>query len=180
MNDSLKDTAQWAQDASRDPLPDWDSLPAIPLYMDQVILYLTDQLAHFQREGAPLLTSSMVNNYVKNGAVPRPEKKKYSRRHLAGLAVLGMLKQVLPLQDIKALLSGGIPEEELYALFREAHHAAMQEAARALEQSLREGRDPRQEALRLAAEANAKRAAAEQLLLRLEREEKAKKEKGAE
>lgn len=181
MNDTLQNTTDWAEQAGRLPLPEWDSLPGIPLYMDQVVLYLTDQLAAFQREGGtPLLTSSMINNYVKSGAVPRPEKKKYDRRHLGALAVLCMLKQVLSLQDIKTLLAGDAPAEELYGLFREVHHTAMEVVGQELARSLQEGRDPRQEALRLAAEANARRAAAEQILMQLGKEESAQKEKSAE
>ncbi len=175
MDDSLQNTAQWARDAASLPLPEWDSFPNIPLYMDQVVLYLSDQLRSFQREGGqPLLTSSMVNNYVKNGAIPRPEKKKYDRRHLGELTALCMLKQVLPLQDIKTLLAGDAPAEQLYELFREVHRAAMEEVCAELDRSLQESADPRQEALRLAAEANAKRAAAEHILVELAKTEKAK------
>ena len=171
MKDALESTAAWARETGQEPLPAWDSLPGIPLYMDQVVLYLTDLLAPFQREDTPLLTSSMVNNYVKAGAIPRPEKKKYDRRHLSGLTVLCMLKQVLSLQDIKVLLRDGALAQEQYGLFLQAHHAAMEELTRDLQESLSQGRDPREEALRLAAEANAKRAAAEQLLLRLGRKD---------
>ena len=57
MQNALKNAAGWAEEAGRQPLPEWDSLPGIPLYMDQVVLYLTDLLAAFQRgEGSPLLT----------------------------------------------------------------------------------------------------------------------------
>jgi len=175
MDDSLKKSAEWARGAAGLPLPEWDSFPNIPLYMDQVVLYLSDQLRSFQREdGQPLLTSSMVNNYVKTGAIPRPEKKRYDRRHLGELAALCMLKQVLPLQDIKTLLAGDSPAEQLYGLFREVHRAAMEEVCTELDRSLREGADPRQEALRLAAEANAKRAAAEHILVEMAKTEKAK------
>ncbi len=169
MDDALKNTAQWAHHASELPLPQWDSFPNIPLYMDQVVLYLSDQLQAFQREGGqPLLTSSMVNNYVKNGAIPRPEKKKYDRRHLGELAALCMLKQVLSLQDIATLFSGETEAQELYGLFCEVHRAAMEEVCAELDKSLQKAAaDPRQEALRLAAEANAKRAAAEHILVEL-------------
>lgn len=175
MDDSLKNTARWVREAAALPLPEWESFPNIPLYMDQVVLYLGDQLRAFRREGGqPLLTSSMVNNYVKSGAIPRPEKKKYDRRHLGELAALCMLKQVLSLQDIKTLLAGDAPAQELYGLFREVHHTAMEEVCAQLEKSLRDGADPRQEALRLAAEADARRAAAEHILVELAKEENAK------
>lgn len=172
----LKDAAHWAQDAASQPPPEWEALTGIPLYMDQVVLYLTEQLAFLQREGGPpLLTSSMVNNYVKSGAVPRPEKKKYSRPHLGALAVLCMLKQVLSLQDIKTLLAGSGTAQGFYGLCREAHRAAMEELQARLAKSAQQGADPRQEALRLAAEANVKRAAAERILAQLAQGQEEKK-----
>ena len=50
----------------------------------------------------------MINNYVKTGLIPHPDKKKYTKEHLAGLMAVCMLKQVLPIQDIKTLFSGGM------------------------------------------------------------------------
>ena len=168
----------WAREGKELSPPAWEQLPTIPLYVDQVLLYLRDSLRFFERDEEDLLlTNSMINNYVKSGVLPHPEKKKYSREHLAALTAICMLKQVLSLQDIKTLFAGDASQEELYGLFREAHHAAMKEAGRELAQSMGEGRDPRQEALRLAAEANAKRAAAQRILLELEKEASAPKEK---
>ena len=39
--------AAWARAGQGNPLPAWDDLPAIPLYMDQVILYLSESLRLF-------------------------------------------------------------------------------------------------------------------------------------
>lgn len=90
--------AEWARQGQEAAPPAWEELPGIPLYMDQVILYLGESLELFQREGSSLLTSSMINNYVKTGLIPHPEKKKYTKEHLAGLMAVCMLKQVLPIQ----------------------------------------------------------------------------------
>lgn len=100
--------AEWARQGQEAAPPAWEELPGIPLYMDQVILYLGESLELFQREGSSLLTSSMINNYVKTGLIPHPDKKKYTKEHLAGLMAVCMLKQVLPIQDIKTLFSGGM------------------------------------------------------------------------
>ena len=59
----------------------WQELPDIALYMDQIISYMPRQLIHFDEGEA--LTSAMVNNYIKDGAMPRAEGKRYSRTHLA-------------------------------------------------------------------------------------------------
>jgi Domain of unknown function (DUF1836). len=43
----------------------------------------------------------MVNNYVKNGLLPHPEKKRYTREHLAYLIAITFLKQVVSINDIE-------------------------------------------------------------------------------
>ena len=170
--------AEWARQGQEAAPPAWEELPGIPLYMDQVILYLGESLELFQREeGACLLTSSMINNYVKNGLIPHPEKKKYRKEHLAGLIVLCLLKQVLPIPDVKALFSGREMDAAAYQLFRQAHNAALQETCRALENTCRQEEDLQQAALLLAVEAAARRSAAQRVLRELEEVPGGKKSK---
>ena len=100
--------------------------------MDQVITLMDKQLAPFSGDGERLLTSSMINNYVKDGVLPRPESKKYSRNHLAMLLMICMLKSVLSLPEIHNILEGmtaGKGVEDLYPAFTTIHRQAMQEAA---------------------------------------------------
>jgi len=163
----------WAQKGRELACPEWEQLPAIPLYVDQVLQYLQDSLRFFERdEEDVLLTNSMINNYVKKDVLPHPEKKKYSREHLAALMTVCMLKQVLAIQDIGTLLGGRPLEPDLYQTFLHAHTGAVHEACAKLEKSCQAGADLRREALRLAAEANAKRAAAERILYELAKDEK--------
>ena len=170
MERAASAVAAWANEGETAAPPAWEELPAIPLYMDQVILYLGESLKLFQREEASLLTSSMINNYVKNGLIPHPDKKKYTKEHLAGLMAVCMLKQVLSIQDIKTLLTSWEITGETSELFRGAHTQAVQETCRTKS-------DLKQAALLLAVEANAKRAAAERILCELGREP-GKKPKG--
>ncbi len=173
VSDTKDRLLKWAQEGGGLPVPQWEELPSIPLYMDQVIFYLKDSLRLFQRdEDTSLLTSSMINNYVKSGVLPHPEKKKYGKEHLGALMAVCMLKQVLSIQDIKTLLEGSELGPELYALFRDVHTAAVQETCRSLAESCRQDCDLRAEALRLAVQANAKRAAAERILCELAKDEK--------
>ena len=159
---------EWAQEGCELSCPEWEQLPAIPLYVDQVLQYLRDSLQFFERdEEDVLLTNSMINNYVKKNVLPHPEKKKYSREHLAALTVICMLKQVLAIQDIGTLLQGEPMDPGLYGAFLAAHTGAVRETCRELAESSRAGTDLRREALRLAAESNAKRAAAERILCEL-------------
>lgn len=107
---------------------DWDSLPDIPLYMDQVVSYLGRQLIGFGR--GDTLTSAMVNNYIKDGLVPRAQGKKYGREHLVYLTIVAAVKQVLSVRDMKALLSGvgEVPDpQRLYQVFRGGLDEALDE-----------------------------------------------------
>ena len=112
---------------------DWDSLPDLNLYMDQVIGYMTRQL--IQYEDAEGLTSAMVNNYIKDGHLPRAEGKRYSRIHLAYLTAICALKQVLPVRDA-GLLTGELVEEDargMYETFLKTLDAALTDTAQRLD-----------------------------------------------
>ena len=96
---------------------DWDSLPDLSLYMDQVIGYMPRQLIQYGE--AERLTSAMVNNYIKDGLLPRAEGKRYNKTHLGYLTAICALKQVLPVKDAGLLvnLHADQSEEERYAHF---------------------------------------------------------------
>ena len=51
--------------------------------------------------GEAIITPSMINNYVKLGMVHKPDKKKYSREHIASLIVITILKQATAIGDIR-------------------------------------------------------------------------------
>lgn len=86
-------------------LPYWNELPEIDLYMDQVIVLMEKYLSfHKNDNDSPVVTHSMINNYVKLGMIPPPNKKKYSREHIAYLIIICSLKQALPIADIKKLI----------------------------------------------------------------------------
>ena len=114
---------------------------------------------------------------MKNGLIPHPEKKKYRKEHLAGLIVLCLLKQVLPIPDVKALFSGRDMDAPTYQLFRQAHNAALENTCRALENTCRQEEDLQQAALLLAVEATARRSAAQRVLRELEQAPGGKKSK---
>ncbi len=121
-NQSKKnDLFAWAEDYREFDLTAWERLPDIELYMDQVISYLGRMLCLQERcDGAPLLTASMVNNYVKAGYIPRPNGKKYDKSHLAALYILCSAKQSLSVGDAAAMqdmLQECCPPEMLYMLF---------------------------------------------------------------
>ena len=86
--------------------PEWDALPDLGLYMDQVINYLERQIGLLfppNREGT--ITSSMINNYVKANVIPRARSKKYGQEHIALLLAAFVLKKALTTQDMSILLA---------------------------------------------------------------------------
>ena len=80
----------------------WHELPDIALYMDQIIAYMPRQLIRFDDREA--LTSAMVNNYIKDGLVPRAAGKRYGPIHLGYLTAVCALQKVLSVRDIGILL----------------------------------------------------------------------------
>lgn len=86
---------------------EWDRMPDIELYMDQVITFLDRQLSIYKLgEDDKIVTPSMINNYTKDGVVPRAESKKYSREHIALILMVVSLKKVLSMPDLSNLLKG--------------------------------------------------------------------------
>ena len=86
-------------------LPEWDEIPNLELYMDQVISYVTEMLQAFMPAGdGKIVTASMVNNYVKKGVMPSPVKKRYKRTHVAYLFMILIAKSELQLREISLLL----------------------------------------------------------------------------
>lgn len=86
-------------------LPRWNELPEIGLYMDQVLAYLNGHLEPLNfGSDKPMLTASMINNYVKNSIVKAPTRKQYQRYHLAYLIVVAIMKKCYSLSEISRLI----------------------------------------------------------------------------
>ena len=109
----------------------WKELPDISLYMDQIISYMPRQLIHFDDRDA--LTSAMVNNYIKDGLVPRADGKRYSPTHLAYLTAVCALKKVLSVRDISSLIHSGeelgMDSEAMYGYFLRKLDKALSDTA---------------------------------------------------
>ncbi len=86
-------------------LPRFEELPEIDLYMDQVVALMQKYLEPLLGKGSDkAITPSMINNYVKQGAVPAPVKKRYGREHIAQLIIICIFKQILPIPSIQAIM----------------------------------------------------------------------------
>lgn len=81
MSEATDKIEKWFKDASEYNLSTWDRLPEIYLYMDQVLTYMNKQLTPYEgSRTSGQLTSSMINNYVKDGVLERPKQKKICSR----------------------------------------------------------------------------------------------------
>ena len=85
--------------------PEWDEIPNIDLYLDQVLLYVNKVCSPISLTKEKGLTASMVNNYVKHGYISKPEKKKYQRKQIARLIAITTLKSVFSIQEIAHTLN---------------------------------------------------------------------------
>lgn len=95
----------------------WDALPDIDLYMDQVLGYMRRQLFSSRPESS--VTAAMVNNYIRDGILPRTNDKKYSRNHLARLTTICLLKQVLAVGDVSLLFKMFTPGGNMHKIYDE-------------------------------------------------------------
>lgn len=100
--------------------PRWDELPALSLYMDQVLLILEETLEVFGDGDEKIITPTMIHNYVKQKIIEPPKKKKYGRSQLAGVIVLSIMKRVLSIPETSLLISRLVEaygQERAYDLF---------------------------------------------------------------
>ena len=99
-------------------LPSWDDFPSIELYMDQVVALLNEYLKIFiAPKGDMQITSTMINNYVKLKTIPAPVKKKYSKKHLAYLVMVCILKQTHSMSTISSMIPPNLEENELKRIY---------------------------------------------------------------
>ena len=142
---------------------EWEAMPDIALYMDQVISYLPRQTIGASED---TMTPAMINNYIKDGLLPRANGKRYSREHLVYLTAIALLKNVLSVKNIKLLLDAQIQEnavQEFYTKFLAKVDASFEDVACVIDSSL--GEDQLAEfAMDLAVAACAAKIACEQLL----------------
>ncbi len=115
-------------------LPEWGELPGLDLYMDQVVEVVNgyiSALKPFMGDGSEV-TKAMINNYVKLKMMPAPEKKKYSRVHIAYIIIICILKQALNISTIQKLIPVDISEtqaESIYTSFVKNQKKAYQYVA---------------------------------------------------
>ncbi len=159
-----KSLDKWLDEIDGQELPDYDKLPDIELYMEQMLTYLENQSKVLQKNSNDKqITSSMINNYVKHKIVQAPKAKKYSKKQLSLLNELIYLKQVLSLPEIKQILDIEYKDGEYkveYNKYLDINNNSFNEAVKETKNSLKsckenDEKDLSDLALKLAAKANA-------------------------
>ena len=91
---------KWLKDIETLRLPRYEDLSNIPLYLDQILEYINDALGTLFVFDESILTQAMINNYVKQKAVPAPIKKRYDKEHMVYIIAITILKQIMNIQYI--------------------------------------------------------------------------------
>ncbi len=113
MDNLKKMLENWLNELNHFSYKNYEELPDIELYMDQVVTFLEKQLKIFQTSSLDKqITSSMINNYVKGEVIPAPISKKYNREHLASIEEVVSLKQVLTIAEVKQILDEHFKDSE--------------------------------------------------------------------
>ena len=96
---------RWENYLNNFRLPQWDDLPDMDLYMDQVVMLLQRYLNFLPEDehGNAAITASIINNYVRLKIMPPPVKKKYTRVHMAYLIMVCSLKQSVNIPYIQKM-----------------------------------------------------------------------------
>ncbi len=112
-----------AEDAVREEDLSAKEIPAIDLYVDQII----NLVAEKQKEGSARyydrqLTKTMINNYSKDGLITPVKGKKYNKEQIVQILTIYTLKNTLSIGEIKRLLNGayaveGFDGDDLIALY---------------------------------------------------------------
>ncbi len=130
---------RWEKAVSGFRLPSWENIPDIGLYMDQVLVLLSQYLGLISPQEnkdadedgdaseTKIFSAAAVNNYVRLKIMPAPVKRKYYRVHIAYLIIIFTLKQAVSINIVKEMLSNELTESdmrELYCDYAFKHHAA--------------------------------------------------------
>ena len=112
---------RWEKVISNFRLPDWNTIPDIGLYMEQVIVLLSQYLELISSfddkstkdEESKVFTAAAINNYVRLKIMPAPIKKKYYRVHIAYLIMIFTLKQSISINVLREIIPAEMSSDEV-------------------------------------------------------------------
>lgn len=139
MENVKEELEKWLAEISDFKHPELSNLPDIDLYMDQVITYLDRILKPYASDDSKVLTSSMINNYVKAKLIPAPNGKKYTRNHISYMLIIAALKQILSISDIEKLFYTQRKKENfsIYNLFKDTYDSTLLKKTKAFEEKVK-------------------------------------------
>ena len=105
MEKIINELKVWLDGLKDSSLPQFDNLPDVSLYMDQIVSYIDTILAPYSRDEQKLITSFMVNNYVKAKIIEAPVLKRYNKNQLSYLIAICLLKQITSMSNMAVLLN---------------------------------------------------------------------------
>ena len=110
---------KWEAYLNEHALPKWEELPALELYMDQVVALINSYLGFLPKEVGmdAVVTSAAVNNYVRKKIMPPPVKKRYSRVHLAYLLMICSLKQSVSISYVQQMIPVTLTEAQVRDIY---------------------------------------------------------------
>lgn len=152
---------------------EWEQIPDIDLYMDQVISYMTRQHIGLADDGDENLTPAMINNYVKNNLLPRAKGKRYSREHIGYLTAICLLKQVISVGETGVLLEKEMEHQDIKDFYQNYTEILNQEFCRTADELDENASDEEkiQLALKMAISSYAQMAACKKILEEIAAEE---------
>ncbi len=90
-----------------------EEIPAIDLYMDQIITLLEEKYdANRRTPDEKILTKTMINNYSKEGLIKPIKGKKYTKEQIMQMLAIYAMKNTLSIQEIKTALQGADAAED--------------------------------------------------------------------
>lgn len=125
MEKNFEEIIEYLKKLGEYTLPSYNDLPKIPLYMEQVVNYISETLSPLFKENTNgIISPHRVNNYVKAKILVPPKDKKYDVNHIGYLIFISLLKTSSSLRNLAALIEvdnkyGDGDKKELYTLFKE-------------------------------------------------------------
>ena len=111
MKDLIK---QYAYEVVHETDIDANSIPTIPLYMDQVLMMMDQMLKDNKRnEDDKIMTKTMINNYSKEKIIKPIKGKTYPREQLLQMLMIYRMKNCLTLQEMKKVMQTMYEDEQL-------------------------------------------------------------------
>ena len=105
MEKIINELKVWLEGLNDSKLPEFETLPDVNLYMDQIVSYIDTILSPYSRDEQKLITSFMVNNYVKAKIIEAPTLKRYNKNQLSYLIAICLLKQITSMSNMAVILN---------------------------------------------------------------------------